>query len=474
MRPLVLATLATLATAAPAAADTFAVDRNDDASVSACTQAADDCTLRGAITASQQTQDADTITIPAFRITLATTLPTVDTSDTTIAGAGARQTIIDGGGHVGEIFSSTHTLALQDLTVTGAADATLFGDGAVNGRVDLERVAIVDNQSSGAAISFGTVSDSLIARNSGVQAGGINALAVLIRNSTITDNTANPAPQQPLAFAGGVVSSNFAVIEHSTIARNHVAPGTSVLLGEQIGAITQTSLSTVISSSVVDGDGRACGGPIQSHGNNVGSDQTCNFDQPGDRAGVDPRLAPLGDNGGATDTIALLEGSPAIDAGADCPATDQRGTSRLQGATCDAGAFESPFTATLPPADPPGGGTATPPPAPVDTTPPRLTIGRLASTTTRRKLRTGLKVRLGADEPIVAELTLLVARSPKTRIPNVEIAARSLAKGAGTRTVTLKAARPIAGKRHVAARLRVVAYDLSGNRSSRTVGFTVR
>jgi hypothetical protein len=54
-------------------------------------------------------------------------------------------------------------------------------------------------------------------------------------------------------------------------------------------------------------------------------------------------LGPLGDNGGPTQTRALLIGSPAIDAGSnDCPppATDQRGTARPQGAGCDIGAFE--------------------------------------------------------------------------------------------------------------------------------------
>jgi hypothetical protein len=54
-------------------------------------------------------------------------------------------------------------------------------------------------------------------------------------------------------------------------------------------------------------------------------------------------LAALADNGGPTQTHALLPGSPAIDAASDdCPppATDQRGVSRPQGAKCDIGAFE--------------------------------------------------------------------------------------------------------------------------------------
>ena len=54
-------------------------------------------------------------------------------------------------------------------------------------------------------------------------------------------------------------------------------------------------------------------------------------------------LAPLADNGGPTQTHALVSGSPAIDAaGATCSATDQRGIARPQPANgnCDIGAFE--------------------------------------------------------------------------------------------------------------------------------------
>jgi hypothetical protein len=54
----------------------------------------------------------------------------------------------------------------------------------------------------------------------------------------------------------------------------------------------------------------------------------------------DPQVGPLADNGGGTFTHALLDGSPAIDAGTDvgCPVTDQRG--RLRISPCDIGAYE--------------------------------------------------------------------------------------------------------------------------------------
>jgi hypothetical protein len=57
---------------------------------------------------------------------------------------------------------------------------------------------------------------------------------------------------------------------------------------------------------------------------------------------TDPKLGPLADNGGPSLTMALLPGSPAIDAGNTslAPATDQRGFPRPAGLAADIGAFE--------------------------------------------------------------------------------------------------------------------------------------
>jgi predicted outer membrane repeat protein len=57
----------------------------------------------------------------------------------------------------------------------------------------------------------------------------------------------------------------------------------------------------------------------------------------------DPLLGGLGDHGGPTQTIALTDGSPALDAATDCPLTDQRGEPRPGTGTepCDMGAFEA-------------------------------------------------------------------------------------------------------------------------------------
>lgn len=57
---------------------------------------------------------------------------------------------------------------------------------------------------------------------------------------------------------------------------------------------------------------------------------------------TDPMLGPLQDNGGPTQTMFLLAGSSALDAGYNptCAATDQRGLPRPQGPNCDIGAVE--------------------------------------------------------------------------------------------------------------------------------------
>src|SRR5947209_958568 len=55
---------------------------------------------------------------------------------------------------------------------------------------------------------------------------------------------------------------------------------------------------------------------------------------------VDPKLGALGDYGGPTQTMALHAASAALNQGAACPSTDQRGVVRPQGGACDIGAFE--------------------------------------------------------------------------------------------------------------------------------------
>ena len=78
---------------------------------------------------------------------------------------------------------------------------------------------------------------------------------------------------------------------------------------------------------------------IQSY-YDIDSANTAALGGSGDLPNTDPLLGPLQYNGGTLKTMALLAGSPAIDAGNDgaAPATDQRGFSR--NSTSDIGAYE--------------------------------------------------------------------------------------------------------------------------------------
>jgi hypothetical protein len=94
--------------------------------------------------------------------------------------------------------------------------------------------------------------------------------------------------------------------------------------------------------------GWSCVGTITNGGNNIDEGATCGWgSDSGSMSRIDPLLGPLADNGGPTQTFALLTGSLAIDAGDDatCSAApvnglDQRGVTRPQESHCDIGAFE--------------------------------------------------------------------------------------------------------------------------------------
>ena len=113
-------------------------------------------------------------------------------------------------------------------------------------------------------------------------------------------------------------------------------------------------------------------------GNSAGS---VGFNAAGDKAGssaapLDPKAGILSNNGGNTDTMALLPGSPAIDSGndANAPATDQRGLPRF--GVSDIGAFE----------------VQPPPPTPTPTPTP---VSQLANISTRLRVETGDNVLIG-------------------------------------------------------------------------------
>ncbi len=130
-------------------------------------------------------------------------------------------------------------------------------------------------------------------------------------------------------------------VVNSTITLNFSLEAAGIRKSDNLDS-TLTLTNTIVTANSSEN----CGGTIVNGGNNIDSGTTCGWgSSDGSLSDTNPQLGPLADNGGPTQTHALLPGSPAIDGVAfnapnDCPAADQRGVPRPQGAACDMGAVE--------------------------------------------------------------------------------------------------------------------------------------
>ncbi|WP_414621662.1 DUF4114 domain-containing protein [Calothrix sp. CCY 0018] len=142
-----------------------------------------------------------------------------------------------------------------------------------------------------------------------------------ITNSTITDNTAQNQSQQNIDLAGGGIA-NFgnATISNSIIAgntNNDDLANDFELEGTFQGLpikVPVTGINTSGGSNLI-GNGEGVSGFINDpNGDKVGTQA----------APIDPLLDTLKDNGGSTQTHALLQGSPAINAGNNSNIADDK------------------------------------------------------------------------------------------------------------------------------------------------------
>lgn len=200
----------------------------------------------------------------------------------------------------------------------------------------------------GAVYNLGTaeISRSTFSGNNSASSGGgictisqldTNPASTTITNSTFSGNTATTS-------GGGIVTSASAsdyiattTLISSTLSGNSAGSGGGVD-NELYGILNLQN--TIVANSTSGGDCvNSATGTVNGSGINLIEDGSCSVS--GALSG-DPMLGVLADNGGPTQTMALQTGSPAINAATQCPppATDQRGVSRPQGASCDIGAFE--------------------------------------------------------------------------------------------------------------------------------------
>jgi hypothetical protein len=305
----------------------------------------------------------------------------VITTNITINGNGATVTR-SSGSPAFRLFdvSTTGTFTLNNTTVSNGSALGNGGGIADFGALTLSADTITGNTGSGVNQIFGsaglTATNTVFSNNTqhGLfnQGAGFDTLVGITANNNSFDGVlSNGAVSISGAAIGGnhwgvqtvnaSSAANAITVTNSTLTDNSnvqiLSEGAATVTGTTIAGTTAIGVfglgTTVVTDSILASNGGAsCGVPVTDGGNNVvfpASDVSC----PTTFIHGDPKLDILRDNGGPTQTMALLGGSAAaflITAGATgctAPGTDQRGVPRLQnGQACDAGAFELDSTST--------------------------------------------------------------------------------------------------------------------------------
>jgi predicted outer membrane repeat protein len=296
--------------------------------------------------------------------TIAITSTKTISVDTTIDGG---HLVTISGGHSVPVFDVNPgvTFTVHNLTIAnGSAAGSITGGGIFNGgTLTVTNSTFSGNNSSedicgdflcggqGGAINNGgggTVTNSTFSGNSAsVGGGGIyNTGTLTVTNSTFSDNNASGSTGGAIFNDGGGTLT----VTNSTFSGNSASVGGGGIDNGSGGTLTVTN--SIIANSTNGGD---CSGSATDGGHNLIGDaeNSCGLVDGvnGNIVGVDPLLDPDGpqNNGGPTETIALLDGSPAVDAGdpevcANPPVNsrDQRGYRRpgTGSAVCSIGAYE--------------------------------------------------------------------------------------------------------------------------------------
>lgn len=273
---------------------------------------------------------------------------TIDQSAITANRAGA-------GGNAGAGSSATNAAGTGGNSGSagsggdGGGIATVGAVTVTNSTINGNATGVGGNGATAGAGSGGQPNGQPYTAGAGGSGGGVwmatPSAPVKLSNVTLTANTTAGGGTGGAGggFAGGggglYASKGVAQLNFVTVAANAATGsggGVAALAPSLTGAAVIESNSVIASNRgtpVLN-----CAATVTDDGHNlVFGDSSC----PGTSA--DPRLGPLQDNGGPTQTMALGPGSAAIGLvpAKDCSVdTDQRGVTRPQGARCDAGAYE--------------------------------------------------------------------------------------------------------------------------------------
>ena len=351
------------------------------------------------------------------------------------------------GGAILNVSGATTTLTdctISDSVVTADAGKDAFGGGIINlGTLTLVGCTVSGNSATGGSFPNDRFSSSTATGGRGFGGGlwnGASGATLTLQNCTFSGNTAqggrgghDPSLGTGSGGNGGDAQGGAILDENNqtTTVTNCTFSGNAAVGGPgggghtdgtngagQGGGIYRISNSICqVGNTIIAGNTAAAGGPdvaaflsqFTSEGFNlIGvADSSNGFTASSDKTGtaaspLPPGLSVLADNGGPTDTMALLVGSPAIDAGgSSAPPTDQRGASRV--GVSDIGAFEfggalpTPTPTPTPTATPLGTATPTPTPGttPTPTPTPTVAPGLVGNVSTR--------LPVGTDDNVLIE-----------------------------------------------------------------------
>ena len=359
--------------------------------------------LREAIGNANENGDQSDITF-ASNVTGAITLasPLEISLSLSVAGPGAKVLALSGGGATRHFFIQTGASAtISGLTLRdgrandsgmGAASPSTRSGGSIlnEGTLVLLDCALSGNRAVGAVPSNSFEEGDTFGRGGAIQNTGVATL----RRCTLSNNIAQGGPSGGGASSGAILSGsqpnhsltmdsctlsgNMALATARTNSTSGFSPGSlggaisvsggtallqnvtiagnSAQTAEQEGFSNGGGLSVgnatlTLQNSLIAGNSARKAGNAPGAGPDLSGQASGNFNLLGNASGatlggsnnqigVDAKLGPLADNGGPTDTFALLTGSPAINAGNSAEDVDQRGAARPQGASDDIGALE--------------------------------------------------------------------------------------------------------------------------------------
>jgi LPXTG-site transpeptidase (sortase) family protein len=258
------------------------------------------------------------------------------------------------------------------IRVDSAGDLTLNEATITGGKAGFEGGGGIFNYGGTVSIKNSTINENSARNGGGIQNivsvyGGTYSATLTVENSTISGNTASSngggVSNESETYNSGSATAT-ATINDSTITGNSASNGGGLFSDEEISGGGSPSSTTILNRSIISGNTGIAGqevynedGIIYANNFNLFGRQSLtnaqafsNFapganDITATSDGTSPTylsdiLDPLADNDGPTKTHALVAGSPAIDAIATGPATDQRGAPRPTGSGYDIGSFE--------------------------------------------------------------------------------------------------------------------------------------